>query len=69
MAPPHVPAKPERLAARYSVGTTFHPAGFREPSMRQLLAGLVVAATLVGGGLAPAAAGPHGCYSSHCGKH
>ena len=41
--------------------------------MRQLLAGfantsVVLVALLLAANLAPAAAGPHGCYSSHCGK-
>ena len=38
--------------------------------MRNLFLGIVVAAALVlGAGGSIVVAGPHGCYSSHCGKH
>jgi hypothetical protein len=38
--------------------------------MRNLLIGVVVAAAMVlGAGASSGVAGPHGCYSSHCGKH
>jgi hypothetical protein len=38
--------------------------------MRNLILGIVVAAALVlCAGMSIGVAGPHGCYSSHCGKH
>ena len=41
----------------------------REVLMRNLFAGVVVAIVLLGIGASVSRAGPHGCYSSHCGKH
>jgi hypothetical protein len=40
----------------------------REVSVRNLFLGVVVAVAMVCAGASIAMAGPHGCYSSHCGK-
>jgi hypothetical protein len=40
-----------------------------EVLMRNLLASVALAVTLCCMGASISAAGPHGCYSSHCGKH
>jgi hypothetical protein len=41
----------------------------REVLMRNLFACVVVAIALLGIGASASLAGPHGCYSTHCGKH
>jgi hypothetical protein len=41
----------------------------REVRMRNFFTGVIVALMVLAAATSVSQAGPHGCYSSHCGKH